>query len=98
MPRLGPKKVEIQFLLHSDELLYCTIRDNGIGRAASQRLKNNHEGSAVHHSKGLSLVHERLQILEQLYQRPYQVEVVDKTDPSGVVEGTEVNLTIHVGP
>jgi len=97
MPRLGPKNVEIRFTLSPEDLLHCSICDNGIGRAASARLKNNHDGAPLHQSKGLSLVHERLHILEQLYQRPYLVEVVDKTDPSGVVEGTEVNLTLHVG-
>jgi len=97
MPRTGSKRVDIQFVLSTDELLSCRIYDNGIGRVASARLKNNHDNSTQHQSKGLSLVHERLHILEQLYQRTYQVDVVDKMDSSGGVEGTEVNLVLYVG-
>ncbi|HLF64554.1 MAG TPA: histidine kinase [Saprospiraceae bacterium] len=97
MPSQGPKRVDIQFTLNGDEKLHCRIRDNGIGRAASERLKNNHEGTLQHQSKGMSLVHERLRILEQLYQHSYQVQVVDRTDAEGAVEGTEVNVTLFVG-
>jgi hypothetical protein len=97
MPRTGLKKVGIRFFLHNDETLHCTIDDNGIGRTASAQLKNNHDNSTQHQSKGLSLVHRRLNILEQLYQHPYQVKVTDITDSSGTVEGTEVNLSLYVG-
>jgi len=97
MPRSGHKRVEIEFTLNTEELLLCRIVDNGIGRLASARLKAHRGNTPQHAPKGLSLVLERLQILEHLYRHPYQVSVLDRSDSSGVVCGTEVVLSLYIG-
>ena len=105
MPKEGERNVSIRFELQEDDLLTCTITDNGIGRAAASRLKKPETG-ATHKSKGLSLVYERLKILQQQYQQLFQVAITDLPDDPAAINpgnpdnrgrGTCVTLTIFVG-
>ncbi|NOT52165.1 MAG: histidine kinase [Chitinophagaceae bacterium] len=95
MPKQGERWVRIHFELSSDDLLLCTVTDNGIGRDASARLKQN--GHGQHKSKGLSLVYDRLNILRQQYGQAFEVKIKDITDSNNVPAGTEVKLHIYTG-
>ena len=98
MPKQGDKTLKIYFDLHTDDILLATILDNGIGREASAKLKQNNGGSnGRHESKGMSMVHQRLQLLQQQYDKPFEVAVSDITDEAGMVQGTQVALKIFVG-
>lgn len=97
MAKTGNKKVDVHFLLASDDYLHCIISDNGIGREASARLKQASMANEKHQSKGLSLVSDRLQILEQQYKQTFQVSIQDILGESGAVAGTRVTLVIYVG-
>ncbi len=95
MPKQGERWVHIHFELSSDDLLICTVTDNGIGRDASARLKQN--GHGQHKSKGLSLVYDRLHILRQQYGQAFEVTIKDLLDNNSVPTGTEVKLHIYTG-
>jgi putative methionine-R-sulfoxide reductase with GAF domain len=95
MPKQGERWVHIHFELSSDDLLICTVTDNGIGRDASARLKQN--GHEQHKSKGLSLVYDRLNILRQQYGQAFEVTIKDLFDSNNVPAGTEVKLHIYTG-
>jgi LytS/YehU family sensor histidine kinase len=97
MPKTSCRRLNIDFSVCGDELLVCTIRDNGIGRAAAARLKMSHEGGASHKSKGLSLVFERMNILHQQYQQRFDVDITDITDEEKNIQGTQVKLTLYIG-
>jgi LytS/YehU family sensor histidine kinase len=97
MPKAGHRSVHIDFSLHADSLLNCTIRDNGIGRQASAKLKEGQDRAILHKSKGLKLVNERLQILQQQYLEPFEASISDITDPNGTVAGTQVKLILFIG-
>jgi putative methionine-R-sulfoxide reductase with GAF domain len=98
MPKQGERNVEIGFLFFTDDILLATIRDNGIGRDASAKLKqNNGINTKQHESKGMSLVHERMMLLQQQYDKPFEASAADITDENGVVQGTEVVLKIFIG-
>jgi two-component system LytT family sensor kinase len=97
MPKQGSRRVNIDFSLPSDDFLHCTIRDNGIGRAAAARLKKDNVAATTHQSKGLRLVFERLQILEQQYQQPFEAIISDITDDEGIITGTQVKLILYIG-
>lgn len=99
MPRQGERNLNIHFDLYTDDILLATVQDNGIGRDASANLKQNNGGSTHRHdSKGMSIVHERLQLLQQQYDKPFEVAISDITDASGMVQGTQVVLKIYIGP
>jgi putative methionine-R-sulfoxide reductase with GAF domain len=98
MPKQGERNVEIGFRFFTDDILLATVRDNGIGRDASAKLKqNNGINTKQHESKGMSLVHERMMLLQQQYDKPFEASAADITDENGVVHGTEVVLKIFIG-
>jgi two-component system, LytTR family, sensor kinase len=96
MPKKGSKQVAIEFILLSDTIMQCIIRDNGIGRQAAARLKES-SATPVHKSRGLALVYERLQILKQQYQQPFEVQISDLMSPHGEIQGTNVSLLLFIG-
>ncbi len=97
MPKQGLRQVSISFTLSSYNYLQCTIKDNGIGREAAAKVKEQSGNTANHKSKGLGLVYERLKLLEQQYQQPFTVAINDLTAPNGNVQGTQVILTLFIG-
>jgi ligand-binding sensor domain-containing protein/putative methionine-R-sulfoxide reductase with GAF domain len=94
MPKQGERWVHIHFTLNNEDILVCTVTDNGIGREAAARLKQN--GHTQHKSKGLSLVYDRLNILQQQYGRAFEVTIKDLFE-NNVPSGTEVKLHIYTG-
>lgn len=98
MPRTGGRALTIGFEFFTDDILLVKIRDNGIGRKASALLKQNNGSNATdHESKGMSMVNQRLHLLELQYDKPFEVAVSDITDAEHMVQGTEVVLKIFIG-
>lgn len=68
---------------HNDQLL-ITITDNGIGRTQSKALKTKNQKS--HQSMGLKNIEERLNIINKVYHKHYEVAVNDlAADGTGTV-------------
>ena len=98
MPKPGERNLKIRFELFTDDILLATIKDNGIGRTASAKLKqHNGANASQHESKGMSLVHQRMTLLQQQYDKPFDASVSDITDKNGLVQGTTVTLKIFIG-
>ena len=97
MPQQGDKELRVEFSLLDSSILNCFIKDNGIGTMAAQRLKQNNGHVEQHKSKGLSLVSERLKILEQQYSRPFKSTMTDIISKDKQVKGTCINLQIFIG-
>lgn len=94
MPKQGDRRVDIRFGMLREDMLECTITDNGIGRIAAARLRNNEK---PHQSKGLSLVYDRLHILSQQYGQAFTVSIEDLVTTDDLPAGTEVKLNIYTG-
>ena len=97
MPLHTERKLSIYFELESDDILVVSLRDNGIGRAASARLKSDGPGSKDHESKGMLMVQQRLQLLQQQYDKPFEASISDITGIKGEVMGTQVALKFFIG-
>ena len=98
MPKTGEKKLAIDFELLTEDILLATIRDNGIGRAASAKMKeNNNRDNSGHESKGMSMVNQRLLLLQQQYDKPFEITVSDITDQHNMIQGTVVAIKIFMG-
>jgi two-component system, LytTR family, sensor kinase len=98
MPRQSERVLTIYFDLYSDDILQVTLRDNGIGRAASSRLKQSEAlQKKGHESRGMSMVQQRLKLLQEQYDKPFEATVSDITDVHGNVQGTQVTLKIFIG-
>jgi sensor histidine kinase YesM len=97
IPKQGEKKLRIKFQLDKPDVLTCLVEDNGIGRAAAQKVKEQKQvNTNLNKSKGMSLVYNRLAILEKKYGTGFTVKVTDKMDDNGNASGTLVELQIPV--
>ncbi len=97
VPKEGLKKLTIRFFMPTQDVLRCIVEDNGIGRAAAGKNKAEKlKDSTINKSKGLSLVYNRLAILERKYEREFSVAIRDKVDSNQLALGTVVELTIPV--
>ena len=98
MPLQTERRLSIYFDLESDDILLACLRDNGIGRAASVKLKETSgQIKSGHESKGMSMVQQRLQLLQQQYDKPFEAAISDITDIKGNIIGTQVELKIFIG-
>jgi len=98
MPRQTNRALTIYYDLYTEDILQVILRDNGIGRAAAEKLKQN-EGvhRKNHESRGMSMVLQRLRLLQEQYGKPFEASISDITDLRGEVQGTQVILRIFIG-
>lgn len=93
---LLPKKAEATLLLQFETInettLHCIIQDNGIGRVQREKLK---EGSVSGHiSKGIKITRNRLELVNQLRNKPAEIKITDLYDDEGKAAGTRVDILI----
>lgn len=87
----GAKRLNILFAMPDEFHLHAVITDNGIGRQKSAELKA-HQKLMPHISKGIQLVKERLELLQQDKNLQASIHINDL--PAGA--GTSVTLIIPV--
>jgi sensor histidine kinase YesM len=86
MPKKGPKSILIR-VFSEEKGVVVSIRDNGIGRAASGKMKANQ--TIQKQSIGISLSSDRLNFFNQSEKFNYYFEILDH-DGNSVERGTEV--------
>jgi two-component system, LytTR family, sensor kinase len=96
MAKEGDKNLSIHFNITTEDLLVCIIRDNGIGREASARLKEVRPSEEKHQSRGLALIYERLNMLEQQHKQTFKAVVSDIVNNKNEISGTQVILTMYI--
>lgn len=72
-----------------DDYLVCLIDDNGIGREAAKNFRRQTDG---HTSHGVSLIENKLKVLNNIYHTDASMEIIDKAGPDGKAAGTTVVL------
>jgi signal transduction histidine kinase len=77
-----------------EQSIFCSVRDNGIGRKKANELHQFSEDE--HQSHGLSITRERLQLHNkaQKHQHPIEFEFHDLFDARGIAMGTRVEIII----
>ncbi len=79
--------LHVRFYLEHNTIV-CEIDDNGIGRAASGRFKNdNHR---LHQSHGIELTKQRLTLFNKMNSTDYEIKIVDKVNTDHQPTGTTV--------
>jgi len=81
-------------LCQKDEVLYCKITDDGIGRKKIAELKS--KSASTHKSMGMHITADRIAILQQKKQIDTTIQIRDLVLPDGSAGGTEVLLKIPV--
>jgi two-component system, LytTR family, sensor kinase len=91
--KVGDKKLVISFDYDSqDNLLICTIKDNGIGRNKAAEIKQKQV--KVHESFSSSATEERLKLMSSASSTENMVSYQDLHDPQGQAAGTVVTIKI----
>lgn len=91
MHKKGHRHLDISFTLDSDDLLVCSIRDNGVGRAEAARRKS--QSIQPHQSMGLRIIQERISLMKRQHGA-VNLDVQDITDDEGKAAGTRVVVKI----
>ena len=73
-----------------EESILCIIQDNGIGREAADKIREN--SGILHKSKGMNITKERLEILSNT--KKYSVNIIDLKDENGHPTGTRIEFMI----
>jgi tetratricopeptide (TPR) repeat protein len=89
----GKGYVSINLKQNDDELV-CTIEDNGIGRVAAMRIKDQKNGN--HASLGTKITESRLSLVNSLYGKNMKINYQDLQDNNGEGSGTKVQIHIPV--
>lgn len=86
--RSGEKRLWVKFWLEQ-ELLYCSIRDNGVGRKASAALRK-----AKHRSFSTDANANRLELIKERFQAEVGVAFIDLENEEQEALGTEVRISL----
>ena len=87
----GDKKIGIHVQRLNPELIRIDITDNGVGRAASEKLKESRV--VKRKSLGIDITKERLQNFAKDYQNDFAISIED-LEEEGIPQGTRVALQI----
>ena len=87
----GDKKINIHVQRINPELIRIDITDNGVGRAASEKIKENRV--VKRKSLGIDITKERLQNFAKDYQNDFAITIED-LEEGGTPQGTRVALQI----
>jgi LytS/YehU family sensor histidine kinase len=77
-----------------DEVIVCTIEDNGIGREKAMEIKRQKEEN--HNSLGTTITESRIKLVNALYGQNMKVIYTDLKDDEGKAAGTRVQITVPV--
>lgn len=92
LPKKGDASLIVQFKMQNDNTLYCKVEDNGIGRVQREKLKEKSKISHV--SKGIKITKNRLELLNQIRNKPAEIRITDLYHDTGEAAGTRVELNI----
>lgn len=93
MNKDGDRLLQVHWRRLREGVLLCEIKDNGIGRAQSTRLRNSN-----HESKGMRLCMERVELYKALFNTTFNIHVFDLFNEDGSPEGTKVNIAFEISP
>ncbi|MBP6183330.1 MAG: histidine kinase [Saprospiraceae bacterium] len=89
-------KVEISIYPVGEELVCCTVKDDGIGREAAIAFRADEPQRENHQSLGIGITKERLELLNRSGFPGHRLEVVDLYDNQHIPCGTKVELYFPV--
>lgn len=82
--------LEVKFYTENEQL-FCTVRDNGIGREKSAELKTQHQKS--YQSTGIQNTRERIELLNKMHGTKLQISIFDLSE-NGKPSGTMAKISI----
>ena len=90
------KQLDISFSFKNDTHVFVKIKDNGVGRLAAARIKEQSGATVKSLSIATKNIQERMDIMKDSRIGTGSVTVFDLTDPLRNIQGTEVHLVLPV--
>ena len=87
--------IKVDFKM-KDDLLLCTVTDNGVGRTQSAFINN--AGSSANKSLGMDITNKRLQLIHRVQKSFYFFEVEDHHNLAGEPPGTTIIFSLPYIP
>jgi ligand-binding sensor domain-containing protein len=87
MHKKGDRNLTVSFRLESEDILLCSISDNGIGREHATHLKK--KSVKAYKSMGIRIIRERMTLMKK-QNSVFDLRIVDEKDPQGNAAGTTV--------
>jgi len=88
----GEKKIQLNVRKCKDGFIHIEITDNGVGRAAAEKIKKNKV--LKRKSVGIDITKERLTNFSRDYQNSFSIDIIDLYDENKKPSGTQVILHI----
>ena len=79
-----------------DDLILCSIEDNGLGRNRVREIQERENYQANHRSKGALITQDRLNLLGESTEGRMKIKYVDMFHEDGTARGTRVEIKIPV--
>jgi len=92
-PKEGKGAVKVG-IRRGDDVITCTVEDDGIGRAAAKAIKDAQP--IKRKSMGMHITEERIEIINKLFQTNNKIDIIDLYDEQGKAKGTRVVLHIPI--
>jgi LytS/YehU family sensor histidine kinase len=89
----GKGHIDIEFKLRND-LLFCSIEDNGIGRKKAGLIQSEYHKS--HHSLGTHITQDRMRLLRELYGKKLDIKTIDIKNRQNTPAGTRVEINLPI--
>jgi ligand-binding sensor domain-containing protein len=87
----GKGQLDIRFEQHPKGVK-CIIEDDGIGRRQAKELADRSNKS--YESRGMQLIADRVEVIEQLNERKIEIQIVDLLDENQQSAGTRVEIVL----
>ncbi|HYC84227.1 MAG TPA: two-component regulator propeller domain-containing protein [Chryseosolibacter sp.] len=94
MHKSGDRNLRISFTLQSNDVLKCTINDNGVGREHAATLDKRRTRS--YQSLGIKIIRDRMELMKK-QSDVFDLQIVDEKDQHGNAAGTTVNILLPIG-
>ena len=91
--KTNTRKLSIKISAENDDLFLYSIEDNGIGRAAATKINESRHG---HKSFATDAKKSRLELLQEEFNKPILLEVLDLKNEEGAALGTKVVIKIKI--
>jgi tetratricopeptide (TPR) repeat protein len=89
-------KLTISFKMKDDDILLCTIEDNGIGRKQAMQIRETKPRHMQGNKIAMNNTSKRLRILERAGYPHGEVNIKDLYDQEGNASGTRVTITLKI--
>ena len=93
MHKQGKGVVQLD-ISYDNNILYCIIKDDGIGREKAMSLKSRNRTRKK--SMGMRITEDRINMINKLYNSNTSVKIIDMKNQAGEATGTKVELAIPV--